>query len=181
MATPDTLRSASLSRQSSRQGRLTPTGFTLVELVTVMVVLGVLAAVALPRYSDLQGQARAAKANALAGAVRAAAAMVRASAETAGVSCATNKVSAGVTLEGLPIDLNYCYPQALSSVSGILGAANIDVSADGVSASGGTDNPGAAVVLDIVGAATAGSCTVTYTSPAAPGSPPAVAAVTSGC
>ncbi len=33
-------------------------GFTLIELVMIIVILGILAAVAIPRYVDLQGEAR---------------------------------------------------------------------------------------------------------------------------
>ena len=160
-------------------------GFTLVELVTVILILGVLAAVALPRYADLQGKAREAKVKAVAGSMKAAAGLVKASALAGSVSCA----SAGgtsVSLEGTSIALNHCYPQALSGFSaGILGAANVS-SGDGWTVSagpglGGGAAAGSVLVVELSDAATPGNCSISYTSAADATTPPVVGTTVTGC
>ena len=47
-------------------------GFTLIELVIIIVILGILAAVAIPKYQDLSGEAREASARSSLGSMRSA-------------------------------------------------------------------------------------------------------------
>jgi MSHA pilin protein MshA len=52
-------------------------GFTLIELIVVIVILGILAAVAAPKFMDLQSDARKASLQGMAASVKSAANMVK--------------------------------------------------------------------------------------------------------
>jgi MSHA pilin protein MshA len=77
-------------------------GFTIIELVVVIVILGILAAVAFPRFQDLSGTARTAVLNGGIAAFKSAAVLTRVTA--AGVptfaSVNANTVSDGVSFTG---------------------------------------------------------------------------------
>ena len=145
-------------------------GFTLIELVVVITILGILAAFAIPRFISLDAQARSATVTGLAGTVRSAAALAR------GMSMATGNTST-VTMEGQSVALVNNYPDA--SAAGIEKAINL-------SAGDFTATPGAAAatgtyVWQRVGATTAATCQVSYTPPAAAGAAPVITALTAGC
>ena len=82
-------------------------GFTLIELVIVIVILGILAAAALPRFSDLSTDARVAAINGLAGSIRAAAGIAKSTQLAKGYTSAQD-----VTLDGTLVQMQAGYPMA---------------------------------------------------------------------
>lgn len=73
-------------------------GFTLIELIVVIVILGILAATALPRFVNLQSDARAAQMSGIAATMEAAKQLVQAKWLVAGSTGATQVNIDGTTL-----------------------------------------------------------------------------------
>jgi MSHA pilin protein MshA len=141
-------------------------GFTLIELVVVITILGILAAFAIPKFISLDTQARVATVNGLAGSVKSAAALARA------LSMATGSTSTGpVTMEGQAITMLNFYPDA--TAAGIPLAVN-------TSTTDFTYVAGATGVWTRVGAPTPATCIVTYT-PATGTAAATTASTTTGC
>ncbi|GAA04928.1 type II secretion system protein [Photobacterium leiognathi] len=87
-------------------------GFTLIELVVVIVILGILAVTAAPKFMNLQNDARKASLEGLKGSIQGAAGIVYGKAAIEGVE----SVSSGKSVNGIP--LAFGYPTATSAALG---------------------------------------------------------------
>jgi MSHA pilin protein MshA len=125
------------------------TGFTLIELIVVMVILGILAAVAVPRFVNLGADARAASANGLAGTLRSAVNIVQARYMATGTMTATT-----VQLQGQAVTVLANTGLPVATAAGIGSAIDI---------TGFTPDYTVAGVATFTPTGAPATCTVTYT------------------
>jgi MSHA pilin protein MshA len=155
-------------------------GFTLIELLVVISIIGILAAVALPRYTALQTQARIAKLNAALGAIKAASAMMHGTCLATQTPVACTSALFLLNAEGQNVTLLNQYPTA--DANGIILAAGLTLSAaEGYDSQGGGAGAGTTISIRVLGNDPS-QCFVTYTSSAAPNLAPLITPPTvAGC
>ena len=92
-------------------------GFTLIELILVIVILGVLSVVAAPKFIDLNSDAKKATLQGLAAAIQSAAELTYMKAITNGVEKESSNND--VTINGERVELKYGYPEARPDKGGL--------------------------------------------------------------
>ena len=136
-------------------------------ILSLLLGVAILAAFAVPRFTSLEGQARLAATQSLAGSVRSGAALSHAL-----WVAQADPSSTSVTMEGQPIKMVFGYPDAASIADTLVEYTGFTLTLPGRAAVFTKQSPTGTPLAN---------CFVTYTPPAAVNEAPHIVATTGGC
>ena len=160
-------------------------GFTLIELIIVIVILGILAVTAAPKFINMQGDARKSVLNGMSASIKTAANLVYSKAIIAGVEKQARQVLAIQGVTGDSTDIAFGYPTAADT--GILEVLDAKTSATGANAEWGRGALNGNYFMWPTGVATiaataiTAACYIQYTPATSATVPPVYTVEATGC